>query len=60
MSFIRLCWGVLLLSVILLGGGLLGCAEMREGDADLPGRVTRGMQGGGQLGGSPSGVFEPR
>lgn len=55
MSFIRLCWGVLLLSVILLG-----CAEMREGDADLPGRVTRGMQGGGQLGGSPSGVFEPR
>jgi hypothetical protein len=39
---------------------LAGCAEMKEGETDVPGRVTRGMQGGGHLGGSPSGVFEPR
>ncbi len=39
---------------------MAGCAEMREGEADVPGRVQRGMQGGGQFGGSPSGVFEPR
>lgn len=37
-----------------------GCAELKEGETDVPGRVTRGMQGGGQLGGSPTGVFEPR
>ncbi|MBI5397091.1 MAG: hypothetical protein HZA91_17475 [Verrucomicrobia bacterium] len=37
-----------------------GCTEMKEGETDVPGRVTRGMQGGGHLGGSPSGVFEPR
>jgi len=39
---------------------LAGCAEMKEGETDVPGRVQRGMQGGGQFGGSPSGVFEPR
>jgi hypothetical protein len=37
-----------------------GCAEMKEGEANVPDRLTRGLGGGGQFGGSPTGMFEPR
>lgn len=38
----------------------VGCAEMKEGEANVPDRLTRGLGGGGQFGGSPTGMFEPR
>ena len=48
-----------LLALAVLAAGMVGC-EMKEGETNVPDRLTRGLGGGGQLGGSPSGVFEPR
>ena len=51
---------IALAALVCLGFGLAGCAEMREGETDVPGRLRSGIEGGGKVGGSPSGVFEPR
>ena len=48
-----------LLALTALAVVMTGC-EMKEGETNVPDRLTRGLGGGGQLGGSPSGVFEPR
>jgi len=48
------------LALLVLALSAVGCAEMREGEANVPDRLTRGLGGGGQLGGSPTGMFEPR
>jgi len=47
-------------ALVALALGMIACAEMKEGEANVPDRITRGFGGGGQLGGSPTGVFEPR
>ncbi|MCX7826290.1 MAG: hypothetical protein N2689_12130 [Verrucomicrobiae bacterium] len=48
------------LALVCMACGLVGCAEMREGETNVPGRLRSGLEGGGQLGGSPTGVFENR
>lgn len=51
---------VVLITLVVLAAEMMGCAEMKEGEANVPDRLTRGLGGGGQFGGSPTGVFEPR
>ena len=59
MKIARLSRILALLARAVLAAGMVGC-EMKEGETNVPDRLTRGLGGGGQLGGSPSGVFEPR
>lgn len=59
MKIVRLSRITALLALVVLAVGMMGC-EMKEGETNVPDRLTRGFGGGGQLGGSPSGVFEPR
>ena len=59
MKSFPLRWGTII-ALAILAVTVLGCADMQEGQSDVPGRFGRGLQGGGQLGSSPSGVFEPR
>lgn len=56
-QFYRMAAWVALAAMAL---GLIACAEMKEGEGNVPGRIERGLGGGGQLGGSPTGMFEPR
>ncbi|MBM3889295.1 MAG: hypothetical protein FJ388_09240 [Verrucomicrobia bacterium] len=48
------------LASVCMALSLVGCAEMREGETNVPGRLRSGLEGGGKLGGTPSGVFENR
>ena len=60
MKTVRLYRVVVLLTLAALAFEMTGCAEMKEGETNVPDRLTRGLGGGGQFGGSPTGVFEPR
>jgi hypothetical protein len=59
MKAFQLRWGAII-ALVALAVTMLGCAEMNEGDSNVPDRINRGLQGGGHLGSSPSGMFEPR
>ena len=59
MKIVRLSRIMALLALTVLAVGMMGC-EMKEGETNVPDRLGRGLGGGGQFGGSPSGVFEPR
>jgi hypothetical protein len=52
----RMAWLALLCMVF----SLMSCAEMKEGEGNVPGRLRSGLEGGGRVGGTPSGVFENR
>lgn len=60
MKTVRLFRIAVLLALAAVAIHAVGCAEMKEGEANVPDRLTRGLGGGGQFGGSPTGVFEPR
>lgn len=60
MKIVRLYRIAVLLALVVLAFEMMGCAEMKEGETNVPDRLTRGLGGGGQFGGSPTGMFEPR
>lgn len=60
MKIVRLFRMAVLIAVSVAAFHTMGCAEMKEGETNVPDRLTRGLGGGGQFGGSPTGVFEPR
>ena len=60
MKIVRLYRMAALLALAVLAVEMTGCAEMKEGETNVPDRLTRGLGGGGQFGSSPTGVFEPR
>lgn len=60
MKIVRLFRVVVLLALTALALEMTACTEMKEGEANVPDRLSRGLGGGGQFGSSPTGMFEPR
>ena len=60
MKIVRLFRVVVLLTLTALALEMTACTEMKEGEANVPDRLSRGLGGGGQFGSSPTGMFEPR
>ncbi len=60
MKIVRFSRIATLCAVAVLAAATMGCTEMKEGETNVPDRLGRGLGGGGQLGSSPSGMFEPR
>lgn len=60
MKIVRMFRAAVLLVLAVMAFGMTACTEMKEGEANVPDRLSRGLGGGGQFGSSPTGVFEPR